>query len=245
MKNFDFTAFDEALAEAGERNGLGAWLPPAAREKLAALTDLLIEENKLYNLTAITEPRAAILRHLLDCLPAARFLPENATVLDVGCGAGFPTLPLAICRPDLRLTALDATAKKIAFVEKTAAALELTNVTPLCGRAEEVAHGKARASFDCVTARAVSELRLLAELCLPFVRPGGRFVAMKARGADEELAAAGNALHTLGAEADSRADFTLTDGKETLSRTVLVFRRTGETPALYPRPWGKMLKKPL
>ena len=205
----------------------------------------LVSENQRYNLTAITEPRAVILRHFADSACLSRFIPEGATLLDVGCGAGFPALPLAIMRPDLTITAMDATKKRVDFVSGTAALLGLSKIKTICGRAEELARTELQAFFDCVTARAVAELRILSELCIPFVRVGGLFLSMKAKSASEELAAAQAGIGTLGARLVRREDFSLSDGDEVLSRTALLFEKMRRTPPAYPRPYARMLKKPL
>lgn len=205
----------------------------------------LVTENERYNLTAITEPHAVILRHFADSACLCRFLPADLSLLDVGCGAGFPTLPLAIMRPDLRITAMDATKKRVDFVSETAKLLGLTNVTAVCGRAEDLAKTELREHFDCVTARAVAELRVLAEISVPFVRVGGRFLCMKAKSADEELATAQAGIGTLGARLTAREDFSLTDGQEELCRTALVFKKNKPTPQGFPRAWARIQKKPL
>lgn len=205
----------------------------------------LASENERYNLTAITEPRAVILRHFADSACLCRYLPEGVSLLDVGCGAGFPTLPLAIMRPDIRLTAMDATKKRVDFVGGAAELLGLSNVTAICGRAEDLAATELREHFDCVTARAVAELRVLAEICIPFLRVGGTFLSMKAKNASEELAAAQAGIGTLGARLKERDDFVLTDGEEELSRTALVFKKNKPTPPTFPRPWARIQKKPL
>jgi 16S rRNA (guanine527-N7)-methyltransferase len=205
----------------------------------------LVEENEKYNLTAVTDEAGVILKHFADSAACAKYLPAGASLLDVGCGAGFPTLPLAILRPDLRITALDATAKRVRYVTDTAALFGLTNVTGVSARAEEYAKPPVRESFDCVTARAVANLRALSELCIPFVRVGGLFLSMKATGAREELDDARRAIGSLGAKVEKIEDFTLSDGGEVLSRTAILIRKTKPTDAAYPRPWAKILKKPL
>ncbi|MBQ8174328.1 MAG: 16S rRNA (guanine(527)-N(7))-methyltransferase RsmG [Clostridia bacterium] len=222
---------------------------PRPSEEQAALfyrfAEHLTAENERYNLTAITEPRAVILRHFADSACLCRFIPNGATLLDVGCGAGFPTLPLTIMRPDIKITAMDATKKRVDFVSGAAELLGLTNVTAVCGRAEDLAKTDLREHFDCVTARAVAELRVLSELCIPFLRVGGLFLSMKAKNASEELAAAQAGIGTLGARLTGREDFSLTDGTEELSRTALLFKKGKSTPDSFPRSYARILKKPL
>ena len=244
MPNMDPSAFRAELTRVFSLCGI-----PSPNEKQSELffrfAAHLAAENERYNLTAITEPRAVILRHFADSACLARFIPHGASLLDVGCGAGFPTLPLSIMRPDLHITAMDATKKRVDFVSGAAGLLGLTNVETVCGRAEELARTNMRERFDCVTARAVAELRVLAELCIPFLRVGGLFLSMKAKNASEELAAAQAGIGTLGARLSAREDFCLTNGEEELSRTSLTFQKGRPTPDAYPRPYARILKKPL
>lgn len=244
MTEIDRGAFEASLAALFEENGI---TPPseAQTEAFYRLTAHLLAENERYNLTAITDLPSILLRHYADSVCCEKYIPEGATLLDVGCGAGFPTLPLAIMRPDLRITAMDATKKRVDFVADCASLLGLSNVRAVCGRAEELAAGEMRASFDCVTARAVAELRVLAELCIPFVREGGIFLSMKAKSASEELAAAQAGIGTLGARLSKREDFALTGNGEILDRAALLFKKIRPTPPTYPRPFARIKKKPL
>lgn len=237
--------FISALGATFEKCGLGGLLDGEKSVAFFRLYTRLSEENKKYNLTAVTDEAGVILKHFADSASCARYLPKGASLLDVGCGAGFPSLPLAIVRPDLAITALDATAKRVKYVTDTAALLSLTNVTGVTARAEEYAKVPMREAFDCVTARAVANLRALSELCLPFVRVGGLFLSMKATGAREELEDARRAIGMLGAKVEKVEDFTLSDGGEELSRTAILIRKAKPTDATYPRPWAKILKKPL
>lgn len=245
MESMGEAAFCRALSDVLAACGMGDLYTSAAGEASYALTVRLLTENERYDLTNIRDERGVILRHFADSLFLSAALPRGARVLDVGCGAGFPSLPLAIFRPDLTVTAMDATEKRVRFVADSAAALGLSGFTALCARAEEAAHTPLRASFDAVTARAVTELRKLAELCLPYVRVGGVFLPMKAKNAAEELAAARGAIAALGGRVEDTQSGTLSDGEETLSRTLFCIRKERATPALYPRPWAKILKKPL
>ena len=155
----------------------------------------MLEVNKTMNLTAIKEEKAVVVRHFLDSLTIEPFLPKNAKMLDVGCGAGFPSLPVGIFREDLAITALDSTEKRIRYVQSTAATLALPHFSAIAARAEALAHDpQYREAFDVVTARAVAALPVLAELCLPFTRVGGSFIAMKAARGEEELSAAKAAI---------------------------------------------------
>lgn len=216
-----------------------------ASEKFSAqfecLTALLLEANAHLNLTAITAPEEIVLKHYADCLKIAHLLPKGAKMLDVGCGAGFPTLPVAIARPDLRIFSLDGTAKKLNFVERCAKELSL-NVKILPGRAEELSTNPVyREQFDAVTARAVAELRVLCEWCLPFVKVGGVLVAMKGANGQEELATASKSLSCLGGQTKQCEEFSLSGAK----RFNIVFRKTAPTPKNFPRRNSVILKNPL
>ena len=175
------------------------------------LTVRMLEVNQVMNLTAITDEKGIILRHYVDSVMISRDIPVNSRVLDVGCGAGFPTLPLAIFRPDLQITALDGTAKRIRYVDETAKMLSLSGVSAIAGRAEEYAQkGEYRERFDVVTARAVAALPMLSELCLGFVRVGGVMLAMKSQQAEEEIAAASSCIALCGGKIEQTVTSQLT-----------------------------------
>lgn len=211
------------------------------------LTEIMLETNKSMNLTAIKEEKAVILKHYVDSLLVSPYIPTSATVLDVGCGAGFPTFPLAIARPDLTITALDSTAKRIAYVQRTARELGLSNVTALAARAEELAHtAEHREHYDVVTARAVAALPALTELCLPFVKKGGLFLPMKAKQTETEIQEAGNAVRLCGGKlVEIHAFFLRGDEGEDESRTLAHISKISATPKNYPRHFSKISKKPL
>ena len=237
--------FIEELWRVFKLNGLDGMLNEDKADKLYRLTEIMLTENEKYNLTAITDPDKIILCHYADCAAMAALPPKGARVADVGCGAGFPTLPMAILREDLTVTGIDSTAKRIAYVNATAAELGLTNVTAIATRAEEGARRpELREQFDVVTARAVAEMRILCELCLPFVRVGGRFIAMKGRNADTEMADAKQAITSLGGRVEEHRTLTLV-GKETLDHPLITVIKRNRTPDQYPRPYAKILKKPL
>lgn len=221
--------------------------PPNEAEaaKLFELTEIMLTVNQTMNLTAIKEEKAIILKHYVDSMLIAEHIPAGSTVLDVGCGAGFPTFPLAILRPDLQIMAMDSTAKRIQYVQNTAKTLELDNVQALACRAEEAAHTEMRESFDVVTARAVASLPVLCELCLPFAKIGGRFVAMKAKQAETELTESQNAIRLCGGRLADTAQYALTDGDSQEPRTVAIVSKLSATPQNYPRHFSKISKKPL
>lgn len=220
-------------------------------EQLFIMSERLEERNKIMNLTAITDEDGVIFKHIVDSLMISAFVPENSTLVDVGCGAGFPTLPLAIMRPDLRICALDSTEKRVKYVAETAEMLGLSNVSTLVGRAEELAHDKKyRERFDCATARAVASMPVLAELTLPLVRVGGTLVAMKAKSAREELDGAREIITRLAGKesfaAASLADLTIIGGAvgETIgeARTVITIPKHNAMPTNYPRKYSQIKK---
>lgn len=226
-------------------SGLRTFIPgdlPQAVDKLLRFSDLLLEKNKVMNLTAVTEPNEVVTRHFLDCAALAPYIGKGQTVLDVGTGAGFPGLPLAILCPDAQFTLLDAQRKRIDFLREVAEELELENVTPVHARAEEFAAAH-RASFDLAVSRAVAELRVLVELALPMVRVGGAFYAMKAADCADEVGSAAQAFATLGAPAAELLHYTVPhDGVE---RVLVRLQKTAETPDKYPRRFKKIQTDPL
>lgn len=210
-------------------------------EKLAYL---LVEQNKTMNLTAITDPDGIAVKHFADSVSAlfAYDFPQGARVLDVGTGAGFPSIPLLIARPDLDMTMIDSTAKKLKYVASTVESLGLA-AEVLHTRAEEAGQNKEyREKFDIVCSRAVAALNILCEYCLPFVKVGGVFLAMKGAKAQEEIADAKNAIKTLGGKIIEEKSFTLSDGGE---RTIVVIKKISQVPPKYPRVSAQIAKKPL
>ena len=215
-------------------------------EHLFCLYELLVEENSKYNLTAITSPEDVIYKHFVDCLVLSQHLAPNLSLIDVGCGAGFPSLPLAIARPDLKITSLDSTAKKIHFIQLAAQRLGLQNITTLCGRAEEFAHKtEFRDSFDAATARAVANFPVLCELCLPFVRSGGQFVAMKGRYSDEEFNISSSSLGQLSAKDLEITPYSLIIRQNFEQRTLVKLKKIGKTRDNFPRKYAQISKNPL
>ncbi len=210
---------------------------------------LLCEWNEKMNLTGITDPLGIVVKHFLDSLTLCPFVPQNATLIDVGTGAGFPAIPVAIARPDVKVTLLDSLQKRLTFLDTVCAELGLSCVS-VHTRAEDGGNrADLREQFDVATARAVAALPTLCEYCVPFVKTGGIFAAMKGPDSDKELADAKRAAKTLGAA--WRVTETLTvpitplDGVETLDRRIIVFDKTAPTPKTYPRPAAKIAKNPL
>ena len=226
------------------REGLLALgLPEDGVPALMRYAELLVEKNKVMNLTAITEPPDIATLHFLDSaalLTLADF--RDKTVADVGTGAGFPGLPLKIVEPSIRLTLLDSLNKRIDFLGEVCADLGLSDVACVHGRAEEFA-AEHREGFDIVTSRAVANLRMLCELCLPLVKVGGHFLAMKSVDSDEELAQARGAIAALGAVAERQADYTI-PGTDVRHR-LIVLKKVKKTEKKYPRTFAKIKKNPL
>lgn len=210
-----------------------------------AFSDMLLEKNKVMNLTAITDPAEVAVRHFADCLALLNAYNFNGMrVIDVGCGAGFPGLPLKLGCRDISLTLLDSLGKRVNFLEEVCDKLALSDVECLHARAEEQANEKGyRESFDIAVSRAVADLSMLSELCLPYVKVGGVFIAMKASDCDEELSRAERGIKLLGGELEKRVDYRLfgTD----ITRTALIFKKVTPTPAKYPRRFAKIKASPL
>ncbi len=209
---------------------------------------LLVEWNQKMNLTAIVEPDDIVLKHFADSLTALPLLPkrEGLSLIDVGTGAGFPGVALAIARPDLRLTLLDSLNKRLTFLQEVCRELGLSAQT-VHARAEEGGRDETlREAFDVAIARAVAALPVLSEYCLPFVRTGGVFLAMKGPESDEEYAQAEKAIHILGgamkAVEHRKLPAVPKDGVEQLDRRIFVIEKQQKTPNGYPRPTAKIKK---
>ncbi len=242
---FDENEFGKRLRCVFETNGFEAMLTDAAIEKFTLLTDIMLEENEKYNLTAIKDPDKIILNHYADCAALAAILPSGASIADIGCGAGFPSLPIAILRRDINILGVDSTAKRITYVNMAAERLSLTNIKAITARAEDLGRSERRESFDIVTARAVAAMRILCELCLPLVKPGGQMIAMKGKNAEAELAEAKCGIGTLGGKLREMREISLTDGEELLSHPLIIIDKAKKTPPAYPRPYAQISKKPL
>ena len=202
--------------------------------------DILREYNAKFNLTAITDEKEIYIKHFIDSLSGKDFI-LGEKIADIGSGGGFPALPLKIIFPDINLTMIEATGKKCGFLKDAVKFLELDKTIVINARAEDFGKNKDfRENFDTVTARAVAKLNILSELCLPFVKKGGVFIAYKGK-ADEEIVRAENAVKTLGGKIKEVKKFSL-NGDD---RTVIVIEKTNETPAEFPRANAKIKKKPL
>ena len=212
--------------------------------RLDKYAEMLIETNKSFNLTAIKEPDDVTVKHFADCLAIFKYIdiPEKAKIIDVGTGAGFPGLVLKLFRPDIQMTFLDSTKKKLGFIE---------NVLNECGvqgeilhlRAEEAAQlSKYREKFDFATARAVAALPVLSEYCLPFVKVGGTFISMKSADSNEEISEGKKAISILGGVIEENIVFDLV---ENMPRRIIKIKKNSQTPTKYPRPSAQISKKPI
>ena len=215
-------------------------LDEGATPSLLRFGELLLEKNKVMNLTAITEPADVAARHFLDS--AALLTLTGKSVVDVGTGAGFPGMPLKILEPTIRMTLLDSLGKRITFLQEVCDNLKLTDVACVHARAEEFA-AEHRGQFDFATSRAVANLSVLCELCLPLVKTGGYFLAMKSVDSDAELKDAERAIRTLCGRVERSADYRI-PGTEVIHRVIFI-KKEAETPKKYPRAFAKIKKNPL
>lgn len=236
----------ETLIQTGlDQLGLTHRLPECAPAQLARYGKLLLEKNQVMNLTAITDPHDMATFHMLDCAALLNCVDfSGKALIDVGTGAGFPGLPLKILVPSLKVTLLDSLNKRVNWLTEICEVLSLDNIDAIHARAEEAAQDPVfRESFDFASARAVADLRLLCELCLPFLKPGGCFLAMKGTDSDDELNAALPAIHTLGGQVERSFDYTIPHTNVT--HRVILITKTVATPAKYPRRWSKIQNSPL
>ena len=222
---------------------MGVAADETALDRFEAFHAILDEYNARMDLTAVLDEDERVDRHDLDsAAPLAHgLLAQGAKVIDVGTGAGFPGLPLKIAQPDISLTLLDSLDKRVRFLGDVCAATGLTDVTCLHARAEEAP--ELRGQFDAAVSRAVARLYLLCELCLPFVRTGGVFLAMKGPDCTEELDEARSAIRKLGGTYERTVRYTI-PGTD-VTHSVVVIRKTAPTPPKYPRRWAKMQKEHL
>lgn len=231
------------------RQGLTAWdiaLSAEQEEQFCRYFELLIDFNSRINLTAITSPEEVAVKHFLDSasLLACVELEQGAEVIDVGSGAGFPGLPLKILRPDLSLTLLDSLRKRVDFLQMCAQELAFKQVECMHARAEDAAAQPAcRERYDLAVSRAVANMRTLSEYCLPFVRIGGRFAALKGPAGERELSEATNAVSLLGGGGGKALQVSIPFGD--FSHCILLVDKIVHTPLKYPRKGGKATKKPL
>lgn len=211
-------------------------------DAFCAFGHALLEKNQVMNLTAITQPQAVARLHFLDCmalLNTADF--SGKTVIDVGCGAGFPGVPLKIAEPSIQLTLLDSLKKRVDWLAETLPGLGV-EAQCVSARAEEFAADH-RECYDIAVSRAVARLNMLAELCLPLVRVGGAFIAMKSVDSDEEISQAVRGIGLLGGKVEKIADYTVPG--ENVTHRAVVIRKVKKTPGQYPRRFAKIKQSPL
>lgn len=227
-----------------ELKQIGIELDDYGLDRFDQYAERLVRWNEKVNLTAITDPDEIVIKHFVDSLYILKFIKmsPNQSLVDVGSGAGFPGLPLLIANPQLEVTFVDSVNKKLSFIKDA-----LNNAGLMANivnsRAEELGRNSDfRESFDYVTARAVAPLRVLAEYCLPLVKPDGFFVSMKGSNGLQELADAENAIKTLGGEVAKTAEYTLPNGDP---RSIIIVRKISQTPTKYPRKTKKIETKPL
>lgn len=220
---------------------LGIELTDTQIHQFEKFAGMLLDANRKSNLTRITDPTEIVTKHFLDSLMCLAAEPPHygASVIDIGTGAGFPGIPIKIVRPDLNITLMDGTLKKVRFVENTVKSLGFENAEPVHARAEDLGKDKGyREHYDVAYARALAEMPILAELCLPYVRVGGCLVATKGPDIDIELNEARELIRELGGviEKTVRAHIPTTD----IGRSIIVIRKTTPTPSRYPRPYAKI-----
>ena len=238
--NYDFTRFQKIL---------GKWEIPFSKEQqeqLITYYEMLVEKNKVMNLTAITEFEDVLDKHFLDSISLAQYvdLAKPVSMIDLGTGAGFPGMPLKIMFPDLKITLADSLNKRILFLDEVITELGLTDIQTVHARAEDLAHDpKYREQYDYCVSRAVANLSSLSEYCLPFVRIGGSFISYKSGEIEEELSAAKKAIFLLGGQFEQVIPFQL-EGTD-LSRSFVVIKKEKKTAKTYPRKSGMPTKKPL
>lgn len=210
-------------------------------ERLCKYAELLVEKNKVMNLTAITDDEGIAVKHFIDSILPLTLtdFKKDASLIDVGAGAGFPSVPMSIYRQDLKTVMLDSTKKRVSFLEEVTAQIGIS-ADCVHSRAEEYKIG--RESFDIATARAVSRLNVLCEYCLPFVRVGGKFIALKGKDVSEEVKNAQNAVNVLGGKISDVISYVIPGGDE---RTLIVIDKVKPTPSIYPRVSAKIAKAEL
>ena len=222
---------------------LGFPLTDAQIMQLEKYAELLVDWNEKINLTAITDTQGIAVKHFLDSMSAFETGYVKGKVIDVGTGAGFPGLVLKIANPEISLTLLDSLNKRITFLQNVCEDLNINGVEFVHARAEDGAKGALRAKFDTVVSRAVANLTVLSELCIPYLKIGGRFLALKGPLADDELESAKRAIYILGGETEKVLEVKIPYSK--LSHKIIIIKKVRQTPLQYPRKAGIPTKNPL
>ena len=224
-----------------EFNSVGLTLSREQYDKLRIYSKFLVEYNEKVNLTAIKEPMEILRKHFIDSIMVTKFtdIPLNSTIIDVGTGAGFPSVPIKIYRPDVKITLLDSLNKRVDFLKQLCEKLEI-DAEFIHGRAEDFSNKvEYREKFDYSCARAVANMSLLSELCIPFVKINGSFLAMK--GPNEDISLGANAVNILGGCIEKETEYKLFDE----SRKIVIVKKISQTPPKYPRNSSQIKKKAL
>lgn len=215
-------------------------------EQLEMYKDMLLEWNEKINLTAITDEYEIIIKHFVDCLECTKIIKEEKNIIDVGTGAGFPGMVLAIYYSDKKFTLLDALNKRLIFLAEVVNKLGLKNVEIVHGRAEEVARKEEyKECYDASVSRAVAQLPVLLEYTSPFVRVGGKCIVMKGDNVEDEVKLSQNALNILKLKIVDRYNYSYVVNNEEYNRSILKINKVNNTPQKYPRNYGQIKKKPL
>lgn len=214
-------------------------------EKFTVFNNLLIEWNQKMNLTAITDEREVAVKHFYDSITPSFFYEfSNQKIIDIGVGAGFPSIPLKICFPNLKMTLVDSLNKRLIFLEEIIKALDLKDINLVHGRAEELAKkNEYRQNYDIALSRAVARLNIISELSLPFVKVGGKMISLKGANADEELNEAKKAINIMGGRVHSSSKLFLPNDYG--ERNIIIIDKVGNTPNKYPRKPGTPNKEPI
>lgn len=206
--------------------------------------DLLVEWNEKMNLTAITDAEGIAIKHFIDSIVPIKHFNDDSHIIDVGIGAGFPTIPLKIVNTSLKITALDSLNKRLSFLKEVKETLQLQNINFIHGRAEDIGQNKSyREKYQYATARAVASLNVLTELCLPLIEIGGQFIVYKGEKWKDELKEAEFAIKKLGGEVIDVKEYSLPKLQD--KRSIIIISKISKSPAIYPRKAGTPAKKPL